>query len=350
MQKSITLKKSLGNMTGLIKKSKGLFFKFVLAVLIPLLIINCYNATVNGKSIAVDFSKVDSFDFDDLSNQNYFTEFADILTGVYTYNETKASATDTVFAVLEYLLTVFADVFVIVLAVHLYFDKKYNLKDLIKLSLRRCFPVIFFGLFASWALSYVSSTVHSGIVGVGVFLRASSNGSALAQIGTVTYVGSALLQLALAVFIVSFVMMLVFYSVIASVSGRCRWFIAVQYVFEVLRKKKFKQMLHFVLPVLFAYILPTVMLTVGTYTDITASIILTCIAVTVQTVLNAMLWNYAVSDYFILEKESGIEEKIRNFIRRSGQNNPMNGNGINGGENTDLSDKTEGDNGENRAD
>lgn len=346
MQKSITFKKSLGNMTGLIKKSKGLFFRFVLAVLIPLLIINCYNATVTSKSVTVDFSKADQFDFDDMSNQNYFVEFTDMLTGVLTYNETKASATDTVFAVLEYLLTVFADVFVIVLAVHLYFDKKYNLKDLIKLSFRRCFPVIFFGLFASWTLSYVSSTVQSGIIGVGVFLRASSNGSMLAQIGTVTYIGSAVLQLALASFIVSFVMMIVFYSVIASVSGRCRWFIAVQYVFEVLRKKKFKQMLHFFLPVLLAYILPTVMLTVGIYTDINTCIVLTCISVTVQTVLNAMLWNYAVSDYFILEKESGIEDRIRNFIRRSGQNNPMNGNGTKDG----VSDKTEGDNGENGAD
>lgn len=338
MQKSITFKKSVKNMSGLIKKSKGLFFKAISAVLIPLLIIGCYNIVVSRQSVVTDFSKADLFDFDNITDTEYLNGFSEMLMSVQTYKDTKTSVTDTVFTVLEYLLSVFIDAFAIVLAVHVYFDKKYSLKDLIKLSFKRCFAVIFFGLFASWALSFSASTVNSTFIGMGVLARASLNGSTFAKASLITYAGSAMLQWVLTLFFTSFVMMLVFYSTIASVSGRCRWFVALQYVFEILRKKKFKQTLHFTLPVLFAYFIPTVMSVTALYTNMSICLILTCVSVIMQVILNGLTWNYAVSDYFILEKESGIEDRIRNFIRRSGQNNTVNGT---------SNDKTEGDNGNN---
>lgn len=318
------MKESIKNMNALIKKSGGLFWKTVLLVLLPVLIINCYMFYSNYGSVVSDYGKIDAFNFDNITDANYIADFTDAFMSVRQSGNTDLNATDIVFYILNIALSVFVDGFLIVFAVYLFFNKEYKIRNLTILTFARCFSVIFFGIIASWALSYVASAADSSVLMITCFSRAALNGSHIAPVMLGGILASTVLHAGVVYFLLSGVMMLVFYCTIAAVSGRCRWFIAPQYVFEVLRGKKFKQLLHFLLPTLIAYFIPTVLSTAAMYAGLYGGLVLTGISVIMQTVLNAMLWFFAVPDFFNLEKASGIEEKIRDFMQNSRKNGNIN--------------------------
>lgn len=311
---------SIKNMKALIKKSKGHFITTVLLILLPVLIINCYMFYSNYTSVINDYTKVESFDFDNITDANYLADFTDALMSVRQAGNTELNATDIVFYIINIAISVFADGFLIIMAVHLLFNKEYKTGHLAMLAIRRCFAVIFFGIIASWAISYVSSAADSSILMLNCFLHAADT-SKMAPILFGTTLATTVIHGSIAYFLLSGVMMLVVYCTVVSVSGRCRWFVAPQYVFEVLRGKKFKQLLHFLVPTLLAYFIPAVLSAASMYAGLYAGLIFTGISVIMQTVFNAMLWFRAVPDFFTLEKESGIEERIRGFMRNTENNN-----------------------------
>ena len=73
------MKESNKKMGELIKKSGGLFWKTVLLVLLPVLVINCYIFYSNYGSVVNDYTKIDAFDFDNVTDANYLTDFTDAL-------------------------------------------------------------------------------------------------------------------------------------------------------------------------------------------------------------------------------------------------------------------------------
>ena len=314
------LKESNKKMSELIKKSGGLFWKTVLLVLLPVLVINCYIFYSNYGSVVNDYTKIDAFDFDNVTDANYLTDFTDALLSVQQAGNTDLNATDIVFYILNIVLSVFIDGFLIIFAVYLMFHKEYKIRNMVIITIAKCFSVIFFGIIASWALSYVTSAADSTALMLSCFARAAAGGSKIAPFMLGGIIASSVIHGGIAYFLLSGVMMLVSYCTIAGVSGACRWFVAPQYVFEILRGKKFRQMLHFLLPTLLAYFIPCVLNGLSMYTDVYTGLVITAVSVTMQTVFSAMLWFRAVPDFYELEKESGIKERIRDFKEDAGKN------------------------------
>lgn len=314
------LKESNKKMSELIKKSGGLFWKTVLLVLLPVLVINCYIFYSNYGSVVNDYTKIDAFDFDNVTDANYLTDFTDALLSVQQAGNTDLNATDIVFYILNILLSVFIDGFLIIFAVYLMFHKEYKIRNMVIITIAKCFSVIFFGIIASWALSYVTSAADSIALKLSCFARAAAGGSKIAPFMLGVIIASSVIHGGIAYFLLSGVMMFVSYCTIAGVSGACRWFVAPQYVFEILRGKKFRQLLHFLLPTLLAYFIPCVLNGLSMYTDVYTGLVITAVSITMQTVFNAMLWFRAVPDFYELEKESGIKERIRVFKENAGKN------------------------------
>ena len=307
-------------MSELIKKSGGLFWKTVLLVLLPVLVINCYMFYSNYGSVVNDYTKIDAFDFDNVTDANYLTDFTDALLSVQQAGNTDINATDIVFYILNIVLSVFADGFLIIFAVYLMFHKEYRVRNMVIITVVKCFSVIFFGIIASWALSYVTSAAESTALMLSCFARAAAGGSKIAPFMLGGIIASSVVHGGIAYFLLSGVMMLISYCTIVGVSGACRWFVAPQYVFEILRGKKFRQLLHFLLPTLLAYFIPCVLSGVSMYAGVYAGLVITAVSVTMQTVFNAMLWFRAVPDFYELEEESGIKERIRKFKEDAGKN------------------------------
>lgn len=303
------MKDSIKKMNELIKKSRGLFLKTILLVLLPVLIINCYIFYSGYESTVNDYTKIDAFDFDNITVKNYMVDFPEALMSVRQAGNTDLNATDIVFYIANYAISVFIDGFLIILAIHLVFDKEYKTKQIVMLALQRCFAVVFFGIIASWALSCAGSAMNSNILKIICFARGAAHGSKLAPMMLGAAAVTAVIHAGIIYFLLAGVMMLVFYSTVAAVSGRCRWFASFRYVLELLDGKKFRQLLHFLVPTLLAFFIPIVLQAAAMYTGLYTGLVLAGISVIMQTVFNAMLWFYTVSNFIEFEKER--KEKMK---------------------------------------
>ena len=311
----ITLKQSYLNMAELIKKSKGKFFTAFILAIIPILIICCYSFFVVYGGTGINYSVLDGIDFNEIfmGNKEAITEFQDNLIKVLPDVNYEQSFGDVLLDVINMLLIVFLDAYFILVAMNLIFEKNYPDSVIFKEAFRRLPAVLFISILASFFIYEIE-----GIACSGIFTILSS-----IYIGNEAFVGASVASVAfltvISLIISTWLLIIVRYCAIATVSGRCKAFLALGYTREILKRRNWRQMFKIMPFVLVGFILPFAIKAFAmAYADnVTLSVTLIAFSTLLQMSIFAFLWIFTVPEFFNNEKESGIQEKIQEMISKA---------------------------------
>ncbi len=317
MENSVTLAGSFRNMRSMIKKSNGLFVRVLLLVLLPVLIMNCYTFYVQYSDLKVNYDVIDTVDFTRVfeGDMTAVQTFFDSVTKVFDMAEVKTTAADVVFEIINFVLGAFADAFIIALGISLVQNRKIKTGDTAKLAFKNIAGVMFFNILAYWVLSEAQSLVMSGLMTTAVFLHVRNASMLIAS------VISLVIEAGLAMLLACWAMLFIYYMMVTSVVGRSRAMLVLGYSREILRKKVFRQMLHISPFIVGSFLIPTLMQGIALLfvQGLVPAIIVAALSIILEVVFNMLIWMYIIPDYFILEAECGIQDKLRDIIEKAMQ-------------------------------
>ncbi len=310
-----TLTQSYVNMAELIKKSNGKFFTAFMLVMIPVLMICCYSFYVVYGGTGINYSALDGINITEIisGGEEAYTEFQEALMKVFPDVNYKQSFGDVVLDILNVLMIVFLDAYFVLLSVNMIFEKKYPDSVLFKEALKRIPAVLFISILASFFIYEIEGIVYSGVfmvlsslyIGSGMFVVASAV--------------SAMFILGICLIISCWLLLIVRYCAISTISGRCKAFLALGYTREVLKGRTWRQMFRIMPFVIVGFILPFIIQSVAiafAYNTV-ISVGLVAISTLLQMTVFSLMWIYTVPEFFNNEKESGIQEKIQEMLAKA---------------------------------
>ncbi len=311
----VTFADSFANMRSMIKKSKGLFLRVLLLVLLPVLIMNCYTFYTQYSDLEINYGAMDSIDFSRLLNGDatVIQDYMDSVMNVFGTAEAKTTAADIVFEIVNFVIGAFADAFIISLGICLAGNRKYAIADISKLALKNLFAVMFFDILSYWVISEAQTIVMPGIMLVAVFAHVKNTSLLIASLT------SLVIEILIGMLIACWAMLFIYYMMITTVIGRNRPVMALGYSREILRKKVFGQMFHISPFIVGSFLIPTLMqgFTMFLVEELVPAIIIAALSIIIEVVFNMLIWMYIIPDYLVLEKESGIQEKLHDLIEKA---------------------------------
>lgn len=318
MENKITFKNSCRKMAELIRLSKGKFATAVVLVLIPVLLISCYCAFVLYRDFAIDYSALDGFDYTTMLSweQADWDAFYTAYANTVPLAESSFSASDTVLQLIGYLLGIFIDIFMILLALNLLIKKKpAEAGGMVGQVVRKILPMVVIGIFYNWVGSLAQSMMVSSAFSITIVTHIfGSTGLAISLI-------AAILQLVLLALLVSWMLLYIYYTTITVCIGRTRLMLSFGYAREILRGQSFRQAVRIIPWVAATFFIPTYLQIAGMFTmqNPAAGIAFTGLAAVLQIAASACMWLFLVPEYLELEKQSGIQEKIRDVVAQAMQ-------------------------------
>lgn len=316
MKNTVSFKSSFQKMKELIKQSQGKFMAAVVLVLIPVLLISCYCAFVLYKDFTIDYSVLDTFDYTTMMSwqQKDWNAFYEAYANAVPLTDSSFSTADTVLQLIGYFLGIFIDIFVILLALNLLVKKQTaETGGMIRQALRKILPMVVVSIFYNWigqlAQSLMVSSAFSMTIVTHIF---GSTGLAIS-------LSLAVLQLIVIALLVSWLLLYIYYTSITVCIGRTRLMLSFSYAREILRGRSFRQALHIIPWVTATFLIPSYLQIFGMFcmSDPTVGLALTGIAAVMQIIAGACMWMFLVPEYFELEKQSGIQEKIRDVVAQA---------------------------------
>lgn len=315
----MSLSISIKNMRTVITKTKTTFFILLVLILIPVLIINCYSFySVYGK-MDFDYSKIEQIDFIGALNggseslEELYNKFNEAMPEL---NETEPNAADVTLEIFNYIISIFTDTFLILLFSAAVLGKKLKNDELAKLTAKRMFVTLLFSLISTWIFIEAQDILLPNIIMISFASRI--NGGILLPASIIALILSIVLSMLLVCWLMSFVL----HMTIAAVNGRTRSLLAFGYARELLRGKVWKYMLHIAPFMIAVFLVPTLLQgTAVIFAQQTVlSISLVALSVIINVVANAYTWAYLVPDFFFLEKDCGIQMKIKEMIDNAMRN------------------------------
>ena len=318
MENKISFKSSLKRMAGLIKQSQNIFITAVVMVLIPVVLISCYCAFVLYKDFAIDYSVLDSFDYTSMASwqQDQWNSFYEAYANAVPLMESNFSASDTMLELIAYLLSVFIDIFVILLALNvLVKSRRAETGSMVGQALRKVLPMVIVGIFYNWVGQLAQSFMVSSALSMTIITHI------FGSLGLIISLFIGVLQLVLIALLVSWLLLYIYYTSITVCIGRTRLMLSFGYAREILRGRSFRQAMHIIPWVACTFLIPTYLQRAGMFTmkNPEQGLILTGIAAALQIIAGACMWMFLVPEYFELEKQSGIQEKIRSAVEQAMQ-------------------------------
>lgn len=309
---NVNVKQGLNNMRDLIKKSNGLFSKALLLVLIPVLIINCYIFYMAYGGEGIDYSALNQIDYNSAlqGNTEALNDFSNALLEAFPQPNTKTYTSDYILELLDILLIVFLDGFIIVLGTGLINEKKLTPSLISKEAFKKVPALLLLSMISSWVILEVESIIYSSIFTT--FAAININNPLLIY----TAVFMLLIFYGLAILISSWFMLFIHYMAIAVASSRCRLIVALGYVKAVLKGKVWRQMMRIAPFIILGFILPVSLQAVGIAFSKNSYILIALVAVSAlaEIVVFAHMWMHTIPEFFTLEMQSGIQMKIRQMI------------------------------------
>lgn len=313
-----TFKQGIKNMDDLIKRSNGLFHKTLLLVLIPVLIINCYIFYMAYGGEGIDYTQLQSVDFNSVfqGNQEAMTQFSEALLESFPQPSTKASFADYILEFIDIIAIVFLDAFVIILGVSLLNEKKLSASFISKEAFKKIIPLLLLSMVSSWIVVQVEGWIYSSIFFVFVSFNMKN------PIITYSAITMLVVFFALAILISCWFLMFIHYMAIAVAAARCRLIVALGYVKAVLKGNVWRQMMHISPFIILGFILPVSLQAVGIALskDPYILIVLVAISALLEIVAFAHMWMHTIPEFFTLELQSGIQMKIRQMIKNAMEN------------------------------
>ncbi len=311
----ITLKQSYKNMIQILKKSKGSLFNAFILALIPVLIICCYSFFVVYGGTSLDYSVMDGFDVEGmlLGENEAITKFQEAMLKILPDVSYEMRFGDLALDIINTVIVAVFDAFVILVATVLFFDKKYTSSDALKEAFKKVPSVLFLSILVSWLVIEIQNMIYSGVF----MFFASIHIKSLVMIYSAFV--SALLIAGGMTFLASWLLLYVRYTAIAAVSGRCRFMIAFGYGKEVLKGNVWRGMLRIMPFIIGGLILPAFLQ--GVAIALGKNTVIMIVLVALSTVLELLsfwfMWIYTISEFYNLEKASGIQQKIQDAVMRA---------------------------------
>ncbi len=329
-----TVKQAFKNMDQLIRHSNGLFQKALFLVFVPVFIITCYSFYMAYGGVGLDYSALQSVDLNSAlqGNAEAMNAFSEALLKILPSTTVKMTFGDYVLELIDILLIVFLDAFIIILGTSLMKDKKLPTNVLFKEALKKVPALILLSMLSSFVVYEVESIIYYSI-----FVTFAS-----AQLSNPIMLYTAVLMLIVfiagAILLSCWFLMYIHYMAIAIASGRCRFLFALGYVKAVLKGNVWRQMLHISPFIILGFILPVALQAVGIALskDVYVLLVLVAISALLEIVVFAHMWMHTIPEFFTLELNSGIQTKIREMINRAmNMRSQNNNNNENDNNNTD---------------
>lgn len=310
-----TFKQSYINMAQIIKKSNGNLLFALILVLIPVLIITCYSFYVIYGGEGLNYSHLASFDFESLltGSSEAVVSFQEAMLKVFPDISYEQNFGDVALDFINTLLIIALDAFVIIFATKKLFEKEISNSVLLKESFKKMPAVMFFWILASWIVFEVQNMIYSSVF---MFFAAKHLNNAMFIYSSIASmvmltVGSILLS--------AWILLYIRYMTVATVSGRCRFILAFGYAKEVLKGKVWRNMFRIMPYIIIGFIFPSFLkaIAISMADNVIFSVSLMAISTLIELIVFWLLWIYTVPEFFNLEKESGIQEKIQDAIMRA---------------------------------
>jgi len=310
-----TVKQAFKNMDELIRHSGGLFQKALLLVLIPVLIINCYSFYMAYGGAGLDYSLLDNVDFNSAlkGNAEAIDAFVQGISKMFPQPAIKHTFSDYALEFIDILLIVFLDAFIIILGSSLIQDKKEKTEIYFKQAIKKVPSVLILSIFSSWVIYEVESIIYSGIfVAFASFYIAN-------PVAIYTSILMLAIFMILVILLSCWFLMYIHYMAIAVASNRCRLLFALGYTKAVLKGNVWRQMLHISPFIILGFILPVSLqaIAVALSKDVYVMFVLIAISALLEIVVFAHMWMHTIPEFFTLELQSGIKQKIREMINKA---------------------------------
>ncbi len=302
-------------MDQLIKHSGGTFQKALLLVLIPVMIITCYSFYVSYGGLGLDYSKITSVDINSAlqGNMEAIDAFSSGLINMLPQSAAKQTFSDFLLKLINILIIVFLDAFIIVMGYSLMQDKKLPTNQMFKQALQKMPSILIISMFSSWLIYEIESIIYSGIFVTFAFFKTANP--------ILMYVSAFMLinSLAFAILLSCWFLLYIRYMAIAVASSRCRLIFALGYAKSVLKGNVWRQMLHIAPFIILGFVLPVSLqaVAIALSKDIYIMLVLVAISALLQVVAFAHMWMYTIPEFFTLELHSGIQQKIREAFNRA---------------------------------
>lgn len=310
-----TVKQAFKDMDQLIRRSGGLFQKTLLLVFIPVFIINCYNFYMAYGGVGLDYSALQSIDFNSAlqGNTDAMNAFSEALINVFPQPDIKHTFGDYALELIDILLIVFLDAFIIILGTTLMQDKKLPASELFKQALKKVPSVLLLSIVSSWIIYEIESIIYSSIFVTFASFQMSNH------VMIYTAVGMLIMFMASMILLSCWFLMYIHYMAIAIASGRCRFMFALGYAKAILKGNVWRQMLHISPFIILGFILPVSLQAIGIALskDIYVLLVLVAISALLEIVVFAHMWMHTIPEFFALELQSGIQVKIREMINKA---------------------------------
>jgi hypothetical protein len=307
-------KQAFSNMNQLIKHTNGLFYKTLMLLLIPVIIITCYNAYIHYGGVGLNYAALNGIDMEAIvsGKQGAMESFMKAFESFIPSVTVKQTGGDIFLNLVNALLILFLDVYFIVLGSGLIMDKKLQSGQVFKLSLRKIFTVMVISLFSSFIITEIESMLFSSVFVTAAMMHLGNK----TMITTAVFVASTFFVLLL--LLACWLLLYIHFMAIAAVSGRCRLIVSLGYAREILRKNVWHEMLHIAPFVLGGFMLPKIIQALGIAFSHNTVILLTLIGVStlMEILFTAHMWMYIIPEFFALELSSGIVQKIRDMMSR----------------------------------
>lgn len=309
-----TVKQSYANMAQLMKKSNGAFMTALLLALVPIVIICCYSFYVVYGGAGLNYSVIDGFNLNSMlaGSTDAIMKFQEAMLKVFPDVSYEQSFGDVALDIINTLLIIVFDAFIILKAVSIVFEKEYSTTAILKQSLKKIPVVLFFSIFASWIVYEVQAMIYSSVFMI--FVSNRLNSAMFLYTSIISTVMITLLSLLVSVWILLFVR----YMTIAAVSGRCRFLVAFGYAKEILKGNTWRTMFRIMPFVLLGFIMPAFLqaIAIAIGDNITVSVALVAISAIIELFGFWLMWIYTIPEFFYFEKHSGIQQKIQEAIER----------------------------------
>ena len=317
MENKLTFGRSFRQMAGLIKDGRRELLTALIMILIPILLINCYSFYVMYDGTAVDFTPLDELTgkfniFSLTTSMEQLEQLTDAMQKVFPQSTYRVHGYDYALIVLEFLIRVAADILVVLIGVKV-LEKQKTSEGLGLAVLRRFIPVLFIKLFADWFASLGNDLILNALLNVAMMAHFKD------LFGLWVMLFSLMTAAALAMLVLCWGMLFVYYAAFSVCFGRCRLLVSLSYAREILRGRVFKNMLHIAPFVAVGFLVPSVLqfLAMLDMRRPVPGLLLIALAVILQTAASLLLWLFLLKDYFELENVSGIREKIRQMMEEA---------------------------------
>lgn len=228
-------KASLKTMALTIKKSKGVFFGVLVALLIPIIFISSYTFYAQYSTFALDYSAFEAINVDNENiltllngdNLNNFLLATEKALSSYQPNESSTIvALNAINFVLKILIIAFAAVF----AIFMERDEKTDATTLIITAVKRIFGLLFVSIFFIWVYQQAQRTFLS--LALTVLILQKIVGTALFSIPSI------IITIALITFLAALVLVHLYFTIITICKKRTRALFALSYSRSIIKGKK----------------------------------------------------------------------------------------------------------------